>query len=142
MFTNICYSVYKKTNHFFRDHIIKWICVYKFAGKRNIVFSSHIEPYYFIFPVKFLGQKNELHHRVLMLHTCINYFDLILNNKELKYLYIFLTRKRFEISRVKEAKKKTILTWHKFNVSCLRYLTWLSVLYKKNPLFFTNVERV
>lgn len=54
---------------------------------------NHIILYFLLI---FGDKNNELHNPVLMLH--INNFDLILNNKEHKYIYIFsLTRKRFEI---------------------------------------------
>lgn len=54
---------------------------------------NHINLYFLLL---FLDKNNELYHRVLMLH--INNFDLILNNKELKYIYFFIQERDLKYS--------------------------------------------
>lgn len=90
VFTNIL-QIQKKNKSFFRDHVITYIfineCVLTNLQENGIsciqVKLNHIILLYFL--LRFGDKNNELHHRVLMLH--INNFDLILNNKELIYIY-------------------------------------------------------
>lgn len=131
MLENRCLIQMKKNQIIFRDHVITYIfineCVFTNLQENGIscihVKLNHINLYFLLL---FWDKNNELYHRVLMLHI-IN-FDLISNNKELKYIYFIQER---DLKYSCKGGEKTILTGYKFSVSCLRYLTWLSVLYKK-----------
>lgn len=80
---NVCLQIYRKTEY-------------------RVFKLNHIILYFLLI----FGDK-ELHHRVLMLH--INDFDMILNNKELKYIYIFHLQERGLKFSCKGGEKKLSL---------------------------------